>query len=113
VGEDIDLCWRLQLRGLRFAVATDAVVAKRDHPGFVRAFRHGTTYGLSGPKLYRRHRSEGAHPDLLGAARSWLWLLSRAPLLVTRSDLRDEWAHAAGMRTGRLRGSVRERVLFP
>ena len=36
VGEDIDLCWRLQLRGFRFAVATDAVVAKRERPGFAR-----------------------------------------------------------------------------
>ena len=34
VGEDIDLCWRLQLRGFRFAVATGAVVAKRERPGF-------------------------------------------------------------------------------
>jgi len=113
VGEDIDLCWRLQLGGFRFAVATDAVVAKRDRPGFIRAFRHGTTYGLSGPVLYRRYRSEGARPDMGGAARSWLWLLTRAPLLITCAGLRDQWAHAAGMRTGRLRGSIRERLFFP
>lgn len=113
VGEDIDLCWRLQLRGFRFTVATDAVVARRERPGFARAFRHGTTYGLSAPGLYRRYRPDGARPDLSGAVRSWLWLLTRAPLLITRVDLRDQWAHAAGVRTGRLRGSIRQRVLFP
>jgi glycosyltransferase involved in cell wall biosynthesis len=112
VGEDIDLCWRLQLGGSRFEIVPDAVVSKRDHPGFARSFRHGTTYGLSGPALYRRHRSGGAQPDLAGAAKSWLWLATHAPSLVRR-DGRDQWAHAAGMRTGRLRGSIRERVLFP
>jgi glycosyltransferase involved in cell wall biosynthesis len=113
IGEDIDLCWRLQLRGFRFEVASDAVVAKREHPGFAGAFRHGTAYGLSGPALFRRHRADGARPDLRGAARSWLWLIVRAPLLLRRTDLRDQWAHAAGVRTGRLRGSIRERVFFP
>jgi glycosyltransferase involved in cell wall biosynthesis len=112
VGEDIDLCWRLQLRGCHFEIAPDAVVSKRDHPGFARSFRHGSTYGLSGPALYRRHRSDGARPDLRGAAKSWLWLVSHVPSLVLPNQ-RDQWAHAAGMRTGRLRGSIRERVLFP
>jgi glycosyltransferase involved in cell wall biosynthesis len=113
VGEDIDLCWRLQLDGVRFAIASDAVVAKRGQAGFAQNFRHGTTYGFSGPTLYRRHRDDGARPDLRGAARSWLWLLTRAPLLVSRTDVRSQWAHAAGMRTGRLRGSLKERVFFP
>jgi glycosyltransferase involved in cell wall biosynthesis len=112
VGEDIDLCWRLQLLGCHFDIAPGAVVSKRDHPGFARSFRHGSTYGLSGPALYRRHRSAGARPDLRGAAKSWLWLVAHVPSLV-RADRRDQWAHAAGMRTGRLRGSMRERVLFP
>lgn len=113
VGEDIDLCWRLQIDGFRFAVAPDAVVAKRGHPGFAQNFRHGTAYGFSGPALYRRHRDDGARPDLRGAARSWLWLLTRVPLLVRGTEVRSQWAHAAGMRTGRLRGSMKERVFFP
>jgi glycosyltransferase involved in cell wall biosynthesis len=113
IGEDVDLCWRLQLGEFRFALAPSAVVAKRDHPGFAENFRHGTAYGRSSPALYRRYRSQGARPDLRGAARSWLWLVTRAPLLLRRSTLRDQWAHAAGMRTGRIRGSVKERVFFP
>ena len=113
IGEDIDLCWRLQLAGYRFAVAPDAVVSKRDHPGFARSFRHGTAYGLSAPSLYRRHRDDGARPDVRGAARSWAWLAVHAPALAVHAADRDQWAHAAGMRLGRIRGSVRERVVFP
>jgi glycosyltransferase involved in cell wall biosynthesis len=113
VGEDIDLCWRLQLDRYRFGIASDAIVAKRSQPGFAQNFRHGTAYGFSGPALYRRHRDMGARADLRGAARSWLWLLARMPLLVSHDDLRAPWAHAAGMRTGRIRGSLRERVFFP
>ena len=30
LGEDIDLCWRLQLQGFHFAFAPEAVVAKRE-----------------------------------------------------------------------------------
>jgi GT2 family glycosyltransferase len=113
IGEDIDLCWRLQLRGFRFAIANGAVVSKRDHPGFKTTFRHGTAYGRSGVTLYRRHRASGARPDLRGAAKSWLWLIMTSPRLVKASRLRNEWAHAAGMRSGRLRESAEERVFFP
>jgi len=113
VGEDIDLCWRLQLHGFRFATAPGAVVAKRGQPGFKVAFRHGGAYGRCGPELYRRHRASGARPNLKGAARSWAWLIVQAPRLVKPGGLRGQWAHAAGMRTGRIAGSIRNRVFFP
>jgi len=113
VGEDIDLCWRLQLRGLRFATAHGAVVAKRSQPGFTVAFRHGRSYGRCGPELYLRHRASGARPNLKGAARSWAWLVVQAPRLAKPGGRRGEWAHAAGMRTGRIAGSIRHRVFFP
>ncbi len=113
VGEDVDLCWRLQLHGFRFAIAHGAVVSKRGQPGFKVAFRHGTAYGRSGPELYSRHRAAGARPNLRGAAKSWAWLIVQAPRLVTPGGLRSQWAHAAGMRTGRIAGSIRNRVFFP
>ncbi len=113
IGEDIDLCWRMQLDGYRFAVAGGAVVSKREPAGFNDVFRKASAYGHCGPVLYRRHRLAGARRDLAGAAKSWLWLLLQAPRLTTRTGPRTAWARAAGMRTGRIAGSFKERVFFP
>ena len=49
-------------------------------------FRQGRAYGRSGPALYRRHRADGAGRNLGGAARSWLWLVVHAPLLISRDE---------------------------
>jgi GT2 family glycosyltransferase len=113
IGEDIDLCWRLQLEGYRFALAPGAVVSKREPSGFNEVFRKASAYGHCGPVLYRRHRPAGARRDLSGAAKSWLWLVLQAPRLATRAGPRTAWARAAGMRSGRLTGSFKERVFFP
>jgi glycosyltransferase involved in cell wall biosynthesis len=112
-GEDIDLCWRLQTEGYRFAIDDGAVVSKRDRVGFREVFQQGYAFGRGGPVLYRRHRTAGARRNLAGAARSWLWLLLHVPLLVESGNLRNQWARGAGMRTGRLLGSLTERVFFP
>jgi GT2 family glycosyltransferase len=111
-GEDIDLCWRLQLKGFRFAIAPNAIVAKRERTAFNQVFRRASAYGRSAPLLYRRHRDAGARRDLAGAAKSWAWLAVSLPQLL-RPDRRIEWARAAGMRLGRLDGSIRQRVFFP
>lgn len=113
VGEDIDLCWRLQLAGFPFVLETGAVVFKREPSGFRDVFRQAFAYGRCGPVLYRRYRQAGAHRDLAGAAKAWLWLLLHSPRLVTAGSERDEWARAAGMRLGRLAGSLGQRAFFP
>jgi GT2 family glycosyltransferase len=112
VGEDIDLCWRLQLEGFRFAVAPGAVVAKRERVGLGPLFGRGVAYGRCGARLYRRYRGRGAHRDLAGTAKSWAWLVVTVPRL-GRRDVRRGWVRAAGVRIGRLIGSVTERVFFP
>jgi glycosyltransferase involved in cell wall biosynthesis len=112
-GEDVDLCWRLQESGHPFALATGAVVSKRDRTGFREVFAQAAAYGRGAPVLYRRHRSAGAGRNLSGAARSWVWLVVHLPDLVRPGPGRTAWARGAGMRTGRLVGSVRERVFYP
>jgi glycosyltransferase involved in cell wall biosynthesis len=113
IGEDIDLCWRLQLEGYRLTIEFSAVVAKRERPGFRQVFRQAAAYGRSGPALYRRHRTNGARRNIGGATKSWLWLILLSPRLARPGAQRIEWARAAGMRTGRAAGSIRERVFFP
>jgi glycosyltransferase involved in cell wall biosynthesis len=112
VGEDIDLSWRLQLEGFRFAVARDALVAKREPQRLGPLFRLGLAYGRCGPALYRRYRSQGARRDLAGSARSWAWLVVAVVGLVS-ADVRRRWVRAAGVRLGRLAGSVSKHVFFP
>jgi GT2 family glycosyltransferase len=112
VGEDIDLCWRLQLAGYRFAVTESAVVARRERTDLRGVFARALAYGRSGPNLYRRYRGRGATRDLVGTARSWAWLIASLPRL-GRADIRQQWVRAAAVRLGRLSGSLRERVFFP
>lgn len=111
-GEDIDLCWRLQLQGFRFDIAESAVVAKRERSEFKTVFRQAYGYGLCGPVLHLRYRSAGARRDLNGAIRSWIWVVFSLPLLLS-SERRRVWARTAGMRLGRIDGSLKERVFFP
>jgi hypothetical protein len=113
VGEDIDLCWRLQLAGYRFVIDFDARVAKRERPEFMQVFRQAAAYGRSGPALYRRYRDTGARRNLRGAVKSWVWLVGSLPGLVRPGAHRLDWARAAGMRSGRLAGSLQEGVFFP
>ena len=111
-GEDIDLSWRLQLRGYRCVVTTEAVVARRDRLGFWRVFSRFAAYGRSGPILYRRFRSDGLRRDVTLAAKTWVWLVLTTPKLFG-PQFRTRWATIAGWRTGRLLESLRQGVFFP
>ena len=111
-GEDIDLCWRLQLQGFTFAEATGAVVSKRARSDFRGVFRQAYAYGLSGPLLHQRYRKSGAHRDVRGSLKAWAWLLLSIPRLA-QPTRRIEWARGAGTRLGRLEASIRLGVFFP
>jgi len=111
-GEDIDLCWRMQLRGFTFTEAPGAVVAKRARSDFRGVFQQAYAYGRCGPLLHKRYRSAGARRDLNGALKGWLWLLVSLPRLF-QPTRRIDWARGAGTRLGRLEASIRLRVFFP
>jgi glycosyltransferase involved in cell wall biosynthesis len=112
VGEDTDLCWRLQLKGYRFGLAHDAVIAKRERYGFAKTLRRYIDYGACGPDLYKRFRSDGLQREARIAAKSWVWLALRVPTLI-RPEHRLAWARIAGWRSGRLLESVKQGVFFP
>ncbi len=111
-GEDIDLCWRLQLRGFTFADAPDAVVAKRARTDFRTVFEQAYAYGQCGPLLHKRYRRAGARRDLSGALKAWVWLLVSLPR-IAQPTRRIEWARGAGTRLGRIKASIQLRVFFP
>jgi GT2 family glycosyltransferase len=111
-GEDVDLCWRVQLAGFRFTTSPDAIVEKRARPAGLPTFRSAWAYGLCGPRLYVRYRSEGMRRDLRGAAKAWIWLVAALPGLVIRVR-RRQWVRTFAIRSGRLTGSVHLRIFFP
>ncbi len=111
-GEDIDLCWRLQLRGFTYAEASGAVVAKRARSDFGGVFRQAFAYGQCGPLLHKRFRKSGARKDLRGALKAWVWLVVSV-FRIAQPTRRIEWARGAGTRLGRLEASWRYRVFFP
>lgn len=112
VGEDIDLCWRLQLRGYRFQITGDCVVRKRDDSHLRHVFGRALGYGRCGPQLFKRYRETGARRHLLRPLGSWVLLLLSMPKLLVAPEKRRDWVRWAGVRIGRIDGSVRERVLF-
>lgn len=59
-GEDVDLCWRVQLAGYRLAGEPRAVVDVRRRTGLVAVLRQFYGYGLGDAALMRKH------PGLVG-----------------------------------------------
>ena len=112
IGPDVDLCWRIQLAGYRFAVTADAVVEKRERAGVKPVFRAALGYGRCGPRLYGRYRADGMRRDVRGAAKAWIWLVVASPGLVIPTR-RRQWVRTFGIRVGRLAGSAHQRVFFP
>jgi glycosyltransferase involved in cell wall biosynthesis len=111
-GEDIDLSWRLQVAGFRFAVCGDAVVAKRERREGTAVFRATLVYGQSALLLFRRFETYGMKRDLRGAVKTWAWLLAAIPGLLA-PGVRRRWLRSFGIRAGRLIGSAKHRVFFP
>ena len=111
VGEDTDLCWRLQLAGYRFAIG-EGVISRRERTGTIALLKRSIQYGRCGPVLYRRYRSLGLRADPRAALRAWAYVIVSLPRLVD-PQFRQAWARVAGWRIGRLVESFRCLVFFP
>jgi GT2 family glycosyltransferase len=109
--QDVELSWRLQLAGFRFAVVAEAVVARRARATLRGLWSQHNQWGRTNVSLWVRYREQGMpRSSVLEALRTYAWLLSRLP--ACRDDAaRREWARLAGVRWGRLSGSLRERTL--
>jgi glycosyltransferase involved in cell wall biosynthesis len=112
-GEDIDLCWRLQLAGYEFTSTPDAVVAKRERADAAARNRQQFAYGRHDARLYRRFRTAGMRRDVRLTVRTWAWLVLNAPWAGVSPRRRETWARAWYLRVGRLVGSWEQRVFYP
>lgn len=112
VGEDIDLCWRLQQDGCRFGYAERALVHKRERESAAHQRRQAFAYGRGDPLLYRRHREHGM-PRAVGlTVKTWLWLAANVATIWS-ARRRTYWSRVLFLRLGRLVGSIEQRVCYP
>lgn len=129
VGEDLDLCWRIQLAGHELAPAPDAIVQIRRREGLRAVFRQSYAYGVADRVLEHRY----AHVDAArreadsarfgtvsaASARAEADVSSRPPGLLSRArralsrrrlpDLTfatDRWAHRLGYRFAKVPAAV-------
>jgi GT2 family glycosyltransferase len=113
--DDIDFCWRAQLRGAQMAFAPDAVLHYRHRSTAWAMFKQARSWGAAEYRLQRRYRAYGA-PD---AHSPWEWetwrpLVRNIPRLRHRAG-RAWLATRAGNTLGRATTAVqiatgRERV---
>ncbi|MCU1677879.1 MAG: hypothetical protein JWM93_2637 [Frankiales bacterium] len=109
-GEDVELCWKLQLAGHPLVFAPKAVVHYRLRGTARQLYRQIYWYNDPYPLLYKEFKAAGARRRTVGQiARSYLWVLTRLPYLVMDDRRKYVWCAVAGENAGRIAGSVRHR----
>jgi len=114
-GEDTDFSIRVQtVCGVVPVLADRAVYHYRQREGVRPSFGQGMAYGRAHVMLYVRH-ARGAVDmgrERRRARRDWLWIITRLPYVLLPAR-RTAWARRAGIRIGRIQGSLRRRVWLP
>lgn len=105
--EDIELSIRAASSGLTVFFVPEAIVSYRYRDSGRALWAQGVTYGEGFSQLGIQARSAGLRPpSRMSAAKSWMWLLARAPFL-WRSDLRSRWCWTCAVRWGTVRSRAR------
>jgi glycosyltransferase involved in cell wall biosynthesis len=113
VGEDVEICWRAQLNGHRFAYTPEAVVHYRFRAGLRPLLRQYVAYGTIGPRLFQDFRDEGMPASGLRAAVGpWVRLVTKLPIALLSTTARGDVLRRMAFRLGRIRGSLQVRVLY-
>lgn len=109
--EDTDYCWRLQLAGVELHFVPGAEVHVRYRDSLRGIYAQARNYAEYNVLLYKRYRPFGM-PELPFSTSKTAWrrFVRKLPHIRTREDLASSiWAF--GWRMGRLRGSIKHRVL--
>ena len=109
LAQDVDLCWRAQLKGMRLRAVPGAVLYYRYRDTLRGIYRQAAGYGTAEALLYRRFRRHGMPRAALAQWRGLFYLVRRA-------RGRGDWAYVLfvlGVHVGRIKGSIRHRVIYP
>jgi glycosyltransferase involved in cell wall biosynthesis len=110
-GQDVELSWRLQLRGCRLHRVPNARVRYRRPTGLWADIQHQFEFGSRAPALYRAFdREEPALTAVRRSLRRLAWLVTRSPYLVLTQRRRRTWLIMFAGCAGRWAGTWRCRV---
>jgi GT2 family glycosyltransferase len=110
-GDDLDLCWRIQLAGYPMHFAADAVVAKRQRSTVRDIWDQHFNYGVYDVALFRKFQPHGMPRRLGRALRRYAWLVVHV-MDIAQPAKRHSWTRVAAAQTGRAVGSLRQRTLY-
>jgi glycosyltransferase involved in cell wall biosynthesis len=109
--EDVDYSWRVQLAGTALKFVPDAIVYYRRRDTLRAEFRQNVTYGEYTVRLYKKYLAKGLpKKNLKEGLLSWVKLMRQWRLL-TSDSTRARWVRQFGHAVGRLKGSMKHRVL--
>ena len=108
---DTDLCWRIQLAGTELHFVREAVVHIRQQHTYRGLFRQALNWAEYSVLLYKRYQPQGM-PRLSPKQGLVYWgnLVTMVPRVRSRRQL-ARWVRELGWRVGRVRGSIKHRVL--
>ncbi len=111
-GEDADFGIRAREAGFRVHSCPAARIAARDRATSRSQFRQFVEYGRWDVTVYRKHRGRALHrPPLSDPLRDYASLVVHVGRLL-HPERRRSWIVTAGLRIGRIIGSVKERTLL-
>ena len=109
--EDVEFSLRCLDHGVEVVPAPGAVLHYRYRGEGSVLFRQGRTYGRGRPHVVRLMIERGhERPPRFAGWKSWIWLVTRLPLLATTVG-RARWLWVAGNRVGQIEGSIRHRTI--
>jgi glycosyltransferase involved in cell wall biosynthesis len=110
---DTEFCWRLQLAGHALDYCPDAVVRYRLRPDLGASVRRAYPSGQARAQLYRDFRASGMpRSRVSGALRRWAVLVVTAGRYFADEETKAAWLREVYHAAGRVKGSVKFRVLY-
>lgn len=108
--DDTDFCWKVQLAGIPFHFASDAVVYYRLRDNLKDIYSQARAYGEENVMLYKKYRALGMpkRPWIAGI-KAWARMLVLVVSIPSKGI--GKWAWNFGWRIGRLQGSIRYRTI--
>lgn len=111
--EDVEFCWRAQLKGYQLAFAQTQLVGYRLRDSLVPLVKQSYRLGYGFAQVQGIYRSHGCPPVHLRRAMRWWGLLMLGNPLVPRAITRvsrGQWLRAVAAHIGEVRGGVKYRT---